>query len=177
MRSVKECLIIVTIIVYLQIYHTLLKIYRPNKPPGLYFEILLPLFGRMTGLSKFSWSLSVCWLLALCCPENGSSGMKITILNLLEVCSVLIFYNLSVKTQWVSTAELMIQKGGICRLQLSPLLGSFEQSAHQNDDQIVWFGMQTSGPNAQAHPWFRRNSFKMLHNSNKNSAVVTSDTF
>ena len=132
----------------------------------------------MTGLSKFSRSLSVCRLLALCCPENGSSGMKITILNLLEVCSVLIFHNLSVKTQWVSIAELMIQKGGICRLQLSPLLGSFEQSAHQNDDQIVWFGMQTSGPNnAQAHPWFRRNPFKMLHNSNTNSAVVTSDTF
>ena len=78
--------------------NTLLKICRLNKPPGQYqFYSKLkfysfPLFGRRTGLSKFSWSLSACRLSALCCPENGS-GLKITILNLLEVCSVLILHN------------------------------------------------------------------------------------
>ena len=67
-------------------HHTLLKIYRQNKLPGQYFEILLPPFVWEED-RNFKIQLlivSVCQLSALCCPEDGS-GLKITILNLLEV--------------------------------------------------------------------------------------------
>ena len=95
-------------------HHTLSKIYRLNKPPGQYLETVLPSFVWEED-RNFKIQLvivSVCRLSTLCCPKDGS-GLKITILNLLEVCSVLILHNLSVQTQTV---------GFNCKLYRSPLL-------------------------------------------------------
>ena len=68
-------------------YHTLLKIYRLNKPPGQYFEILLP---------------PIVW------EEDRTFKIQLVIVSV-SVISIMLHYV-------VLIAELMIQKGGICRL-------------------------------------------------------------
>ena len=95
---------------------TRFKIFRQNKPPGQYLELLLPPYVWEDRNFKIQFVIVSLLVISIvlpspCCPEDGS-GLKITILNLLQVCSVLILHNLSVQTQTV---------GFNCNFYRSPL--------------------------------------------------------